>query len=721
MTNKIMNGQIKAVIFLLIIFLFFSAFGSAHAVSCVDSNITLSNLSQSVCTYQWIAVTTPTYLSNINITAKGIIINSTFVLGGNSSLNASTLINRGITVLNGTLSNGGNFSNYGEITLEKPLFINFTYFVNEGEIFNKHYINNGGFGNYSFGIGGSYLYSYAGSGGASLQNNSADNGGNTLVLGGEACVLSDKSDCLNVSGNHVTSRPFTYSFNLSILNSAGGADFNGQHNALTKAGSGVFPLIIISKYFANYGVIFNNGQSINYSDVPDNIEALKAGVVGAGGGGVIEAISQNFIYNGTINVSGGAVYIGRLLNSSLNMSYPDSYNLSNLGKGGYGNAFFFNAPNSLLAISLPNYIWPYGNISSYSSPNNPTNVTKIDFNVRLSNPLNCDLDKIYVNLSGISNKSEFTEVVPLNNSDLVLNSTSQNLSLKLFGDNPVLNYYPQQLNFAISNISNNSYLEVPYSSRLPLRFNFAGDAGFGFYIESGGIYLLNATRASNNYTFALEQGPYNLSFYNKTSFYNYTIYNAPNCIGYENFTFYPKSYYLYDGLNISNRIFEGITATASAPATNSYYYSSVSTSCQNLTNLIQLDKQILYSLNTINDSIQNTSYAADGALLERLFNKIQNTAYSPPIQALSSMDVAQFSFNDTGLNLVYSAEEGNVTKYMLELGGSNGTVNINYGGKSLTLTISQKPQHSIMAALEKTFVTSITYIPYFFSSIFRGI
>ncbi|MEM0143929.1 MAG: hypothetical protein QXL94_08355, partial [Candidatus Parvarchaeum sp.] len=384
MTNKNVIVLINSVIILTVIFVSFLGFGNSNGFSCYDHNITLVNASSFICTYQWVNINEPISIKNENIFAKGIFINNTFSITGNSTLNASIIINKGNTTINATLLSGISFENYGSLVLERPIFINFSYFLNQGQIINKNYLDNGGYSNgymfydgKSYGVGGeSYPFSYAGSGGGSVSY-SAANGGNTLVKGGSGEMIGEENYPViyyDTKGNHVYSSPYNYSFNLSLLSSAGGAAYNGVNNSLynLRGGSGVAPLIIISKLFNNTGIIYNQGQSINYSSIKNASKFLDSGIVGAGGGGVAMVISASFVNNGTFNLSGGKIY----LNESIALPYY--YNKSDLGEGGYGNVFFFKANPKLLSVSIHNWGMPQ-NISINKLNTSKLNISNISY------------------------------------------------------------------------------------------------------------------------------------------------------------------------------------------------------------------------------------------------------------------------------------------------------------------------------------------------------
>ena len=81
--------------------------------------------------------------------------------------------------------------------MERPIFLNFTYFFNKGLISNKNYLNNGGYANSynSYGeknygcVGESFPSSFAGSGGASISYSACD-GGSTSLYEAPPALLS---------------------------------------------------------------------------------------------------------------------------------------------------------------------------------------------------------------------------------------------------------------------------------------------------------------------------------------------------------------------------------------------------------------------------------------------------------------------------------------------------------------------------------------------------
>ena len=720
MAKKNMLVEIFPVV---IVFILLLSLGTVNAQQCSNTNMTLTNYTNSVCTSQWIKVITPVTLNDIALESKGIIINNTFKLEGTSSLNASELINLGSFTMDGKLLAGTELLNNGSIFLEKPIFINFTSFVNNGIIRDENFLNNGGTSKgYGAGLGGSFQFSYGGSGGASIQNDSANNGGDTLAQGGTADILCDEiygNFCTykaeNTSGGHVTNAPGNFTFNLSLLDSAGGADFNAPENVITYGGSGVFPLIIISKFFDNAGKIYNQGQSINYSLIPNASAALNltnGGVVGAGGGGIIETISQYFEANGTMDTAGGRVYISRALNASLGGHYPFIYNLSDLGNGGNGNAFLFHATNALLAESLPNPVNPSPQIYV-----NQTNTTKIqDYPVEavLANPYGCGVEGIYLNATDSNNSTTYPW--PSGSQDLSLSAPIGNLSLKLYGPNPTLNYYKISKNISVDNTSN--VVTFSYKTILPLKFSFESRSTMDFDIGSKNGTVFNGSGSAGSYSLQLPSGEYSLRLYNGTAAYNYSFYNLPNCMGYENLSFFPgKQYYTYDGLNISafnvvvneTKVVQGQQDTV--------YYSPSSCQGQNISGLIYLDKEIMASLDAINRSINQTSPKPN---YSSFLSEIGSTA-SMLYRMNASSAQPNISLSADGLNVYsYSSGKGFV-KDSLILAGNRGTVNISYGNNSVSLFISRQSSVNPFMAFESGIIKAMEYMPSTFMAFLGGL
>ena len=706
-----------------IAFILLLSMGTANAQQCSNTNITLTNYTNSVCTSQWIKVITPVTLNNTVLESKGIIINNTFKLEGTSSLNASEVINFGSLTMEGTLLAGTELLNNGSIFLEKPIFINFTSFVNNGIIRDENFLNNGGTSKgYGAGLGGSFQFSYGGSGGASIQNDSANNGGNTLVQGGTADILCDEiygNFCThrteNTSGEHVTGAPSNFTFNLSLLDSAGGADFNAPENVITYGGSGVFPLVIISKFFDNAGKIYNQGQSINYSLIPNASAALNltdGGVVGAGGGGIIEAISQYFEANGTMDTAGGKVFISRALNESLNGHYPFVYNLSDLGNGGNGNAFLFHATNALLAESLPNPVNPSPQVYV-----NQTNTTKIqDYLVEttLANPYSCGVGGIYLNATSGNNSTIYPW--PSGSQDLSFGAPMGNLSLKLYGPNPVLNYYETSKGIAVGNTSN--VVTFAYRTGLPLKLTLESGSMMSFDIDSKNGTVFNGSGSTGSYLIQLPSGEYSLRLYNGTAAYNYSFYNLPNCMGYENLSFFPgKQYYTYDGLNISasNVVINETKVVQSQQ--DMVYYSPSNCQGQNISGLVSLDEEIMASLSAINRSINQTSQKQD---YSSFLSEVDSTA-SMLYRMNASSAQPSMSLSAEGLNVYsYSSSKGFV-KDSLILAGNSGTVNISYGNKSVSLFISRQPSANPFMAFESGIIKVMEYMPSTFMAFLGGL
>jgi hypothetical protein len=728
------NKNITLVIFLLSIILVLPfMIGNTFAQTCSNVNVTLTNSSNFVCTSQWIRITNSIQLNNAILRSKGIIIDNTFRLTGNSLLNSSIIINHADFTLAANLSKGYIFRNEGNINLEKPIFLNFTNFFNNGSIYDKNYMNNGGTStSYYLGVK-NFPESYAGSGAGSISNESASNGGGTLAAPGSGYVLCNKDGCgngggelntaiPNISGNHVSYLPLNYTFNLSLLESAGGADFNGPYNNLINGGSGVFPLIIISKEFSNKGTITNRGQSINYSKIPNGKLALEGGVVGAGGGGILEIIAGKIENNGTMNVSGGKIYISPQMNSSLSMVYPDVYNLSYLGNGGEGNILEFKAGGNLLVESLPagNNSIPLGNSDNITEGNNygsgnqtlssKANATVYSFKALLANDYGCSTKNIYIKVSN-PNSSAITQNTQLGD-NLTIITNSSKAQLELYGKNPILNYYNKKINV---NLSNTSYY-----------FKSLSDITLNLFVQKDNnlsITLANKSKqviASNvsQYSLKLPVGRYNITLYNATNRYVYTIYLSQNCLGYENISLEPgKPYYYYDGLNISNykAIFSIYkTKIINYTAKNVYYNTEVN-QLQNLSQLTKMDSEILKYITSMNESISKLSHLQNySSFVDNLNSALLKTAKPSDNQAVMSI-------NESGFDSYYYKTGSNETENKLVMYGNSGMINISYGNKSLKLLISKKNSPSVFTTFESTFVRAIEYVPTTFMGLLGGI
>ncbi|MGC8533377.1 MAG: hypothetical protein ACP5MV_01970 [Candidatus Parvarchaeum sp.] len=722
--------EISLVVILLVVFILLLSFGSSFGVSCYNQNITLTNHSNFVCTSQWVNVERPVSLISKNISAKGIFINNTFSITGNSTLNVSTLINKGNTTINATLLGGINFENYGVLLLKKPIFINFSYFLNKGIIINQNYLNNGGYTNAylsyngnNYGCGGeSYPFSYAGSGGGSLANFSACNGGNTLVIGGPGQVTSYLNKVLyppiDSFGKHVYSSLSNYSFNLSLLNSAGGASYNGVNNSsfYMRGGSGVLPLIIISKSFNNTGEIYNQGQSINYSDIKNASKFIDFGIVGAGGGGIIEVISSEFINNGTFNVSGGSIQ----LNSPL--SLPKDYSSANLGYGGVGNVFLFKANPKLLLASIPSYQWSRALQDNYVvnySENYSKKLQNYSVIVKIQSPLGCSLNGIYVNLKGIYNNSTFLETKPINNSIFSVNSSIKNIYLYLSGRNPITHYY-NGLNLVFNKFSNNSVENFNLSKYIPVNISFEGKKNLSFNILEGNKTLYSDTLLPNSIFLELKQGKYLLSFANSSDNYTYGLYVEPNCLGYENITISPgKSYYLYDSLNVSTTPF--IKYKIETVTKNITEYRDINSCNFNISSLINLNKEMLEGIYSINHSIsmalnRNVNYTNLLSSEENYTNYVLK-AYSNK----GPKNTQGIYLNETGLDLLSYYSKGNLTKEVFQI-NNNGTINVNYGlNKSIKIILTKRTHQNFFVSTENYIIKVFSYLPSLFMGFLGGL
>lgn len=721
MINKNISLVINFAALLSIVFILFLGFGNSHGLSCYDQNITLTNSSNSVCTYQWAIVKSPVLLVNKSIIAKGLFINNTFSITGNSALNITEIINRGNSAINTSLFNGRVLENYGTLTFGKPIFINFTYFLNKGIIIDKDYLDNGGYTNNYF-SGQSYPFSYAGSGGGSLANFSAENGGSTLANGGIGQVTSYTNKIIyppiNSSGNHVYLALSNYSFNLSKLSSAGGASYNGVNSSafFMRGGSGVLPLIIISKTFNNTGEIYNQGQSINYSNIKNASKIIAFGIVGAGGGGIIEVIAGKFINNGTFNVSGGQIY----LNNSLKL--PTDYTASNLGYGGNGNVFLFKANSKLLSDSLPAYSWNQPQQNNYNlnfSENSSKRTQNYSIILKVQSPSSCSLNGIYATLKGTYNNNSFLESQPLNDSVFSINKSIKNLYLSLSGSNPLVHYY-KGLAIAFSNISNTSIERLNLTKYISVRISFNTNQNLSFNLLKGNNLVFSGITLSKSLFLKLEKGKYRLLFENGSKNYTYNFYVAPNCLGYENITVLPgEPYYFYDSLNISAVPFTLYkTDTITKNITD---YKEIDSCNFNASALVSLDKEILNSIYSMNNSISkmpDNKVNYTGILSKEInyTNYILN-AYS----SKGHQNPQNIYLNQTGLNLLSYYNNGNFTKEVFQING-NGTINLSYGiNKSIEIVLTKQTQQNFFVATEKGIIKVFSYVPSLFLGFLGGL
>ena len=704
--------------------------GKSNAFSCSNQNVTLTNSSGFVCTDQWVNVVSPVALINRNIIAKGISIDNTFSITGNSTLNTSAIINRGNATIDAVLLGGETFENYGTLTLIGPVFINFSYFLNKGIIINKNYLNNGGYANAyfsyegnSYGCGGeSYPVSYAGSGGGSLATYSQCNGGNTLAEGGSGQVTSYTNHVLypiyNSSGSHVYSSPSNYSFDLSVLNSAGGASYNDVNSTsfFMRGGSGVSPLIIISKFFNNTGRIYNQGQSINYSTIKNASKLLAFGIVGAGGGGVIEVISGRFVNNGTFNVSGGRIY----LNGSVGLPAP--YTAVNLGYGGNGNVFFFKANSKLLSGPIYNYTSNQKQQNNYDiniSGNYSKEIQNYSVIAKVQPLPGCSLNGIYVNLEGDYNNNSFLEAEPINDPVFSVNRSINNPYLYLSGNNPLLHYY-SNTSVVLSNASNTSTENLNLTRFLPVGISFEGGQNLSFNLLKGNNTIFSGATLSKHYLYKLGQGNYYLSFETGQENYTYSLHVAPNCLGYENITILPgKPYYIYNSLNISSMPFTLYkTNTVVNDITD---YKDVNSCGFNVSELMGLDKLILNSISSMNNSISAASYDKVNYtnILSREINytnymlNTYNTKLPKKLQKVY--------LNQTGLNLLSYYNNGNFTKEVFQV-NNNGTINLSYGtNKSIEIVLTKRTQPNIFVSTENGIIKAFSYVPSLFLGFLGGL
>ena len=718
-----MGMVINFVIIFSIVFALLLNFGNSYGLPCYNQNITLTNSSSFVCTDQWVIIESPVSLISKTISAKGLLINNTFSITGNSTLNISKIINEKNATINATLLSGDVLENYGTLILEKPIFLNFSYFLNNGSIINENYLNNGGYTDgYNTCIGGNFPYSFAGSGGGSLANSSQCDGGYTLANRGIGQVTSHQNHKLypiiNSSGHHVYSALSNYSFNLSLLSSAGGGSYNNVNNSslFMRGGSGVLPLIIISRFFNNTGIIYNQGQSINYSTIKNVDKFLAFGIVGAGGGGLIQVISDSFINNGTFNVRGGSIY----LDNSFKLPFP--YTTSNLGYGGDGNVFLFKANNRLLLNSIKSYNWGQTKQNNYNlnySERYSNKTQNYNIIVKVQSPIGCSLNGIYINLKGTYNNNSFLETNKLNNSLFSINNSIKNISLYLSGNNSLINYY-NNLRVVLSNSSNTSIENFNLTKHFQVSLSFEGGQNLSFNLRNGNNTIFLGDTLSKPYTLSLEQGNYQLLLKNGSENYTYNLYVGQNCLGYQDITILPgKSYYIYDSLNISS-----MPSTVYKKDIITNYvtdYKDVNSCNFNISKLIGLDKVILNNIYLMNNTISKESDSKVN-YADVLSREINYTNYMlKQYNTKSSQNSQDVYLNQTGLNLVYYYNNGNFTKEVFQL-NNNGTINLSYGiNKSLEIVLTKRTQQNFFVSTENDIIKAFSYIPSLFLGFLGGL
>lgn len=481
-----------------------------------------------------------------------------------------------------------------------------------------------------------------------------------------------------------------------------------------RGSSGVLPLIIISKSFNNVGSIYNQGQSINYSAIKNASKFLAFGIVGAGGGGVIEVISDLFINNGTFNVIGGKIY----LNGSLGL--PSPYTTSNLGYGGNGNVFFFKANNKLLLNSIHNYNWGLPSQSAYN-PNSSSNLSNKIQNYSVTAKLealpDCSLNGIYINLKGYYNNNSFTKVQPISDPIFWVNRSNTNLSLFLSGNNPLIHYY-SNLSIILSNASNTSIETLNLSQYLPVNINFLGSQNLSFKLLKNSEVVSSGISSSGFYSFELEQGKYSLLFEDGSSNYTYGLYVAPNCLGYENIAISPgKSYYLYDSLNVSSIPF---IYNANQTVREITSYQSINSCNFNISVLIDLDKSILSSLSSMNSSISSVS--SNKINYANILSEINYTNYVLTAHNTKIPQKPQnVSLNQSGLTILSYYNTGNFTKEVLQL-SSNGTINLSYGANNrIQIVVTKENTQNIFVSTEKDIIKVFSYVPSLFLGFLGGL
>ena len=722
MAKKNIFALIGILVLLLVILAFSVNIGTSNAFSCSNQNITLTNSSSFVCTDQWVNVLNPTSIVNGSIIAKGIFISNTFSITGNSTLNVSKIINNGKAVINSTLLSGSLFENYGTVTLQRPVFLNFTYFFNKGSVINENYLDNGGhansylsYDNENYGCGGeSFSDSFAGSGGASISYSACD-GGSTLVSGGAEDSIGDEgypTYYWNTSGKHVYSAPSNYSFNLSLLSSAGGASYNGaSSDYLIRGGSGVLPLIIITKYFDNKGKISNEGQSINYSKIKNASLYLSQGIIGSGGGGTLQIISKYFIDNGSLNVSGGRVYF----NTSIQLPYH--YTPSDFGYGGEGNVFFFRAGSGLLSNSIKNYNWNSSQESFGVSDSNSSSGNAVAYNVNIAFPAiaGCNYNGVYLKVNGVFNNASFSRVQPVNDTAFALNSSVKNISFSMSGSNLISQYYNTAF-VSNSGISNGTTVKLGLKNSLPVVISFGNGKNLSFSLKENGSLLSSGT-ASANYTFDLPQGNYSLSISNSSENNTYNIMVQRNCLGYQNIAIPAgKGYYTYDSLKIPvNPLLVYKTNQTEVQVVK---YRNIDSCGFNASQLLDLDNLILHSISEMNNTVSAYGKANYTGIVEK---EVNYTNYMLSAYSSKAKTAGNISLNQSGLNLLDYSSSGNLTKEVFQLSG-NGTINLSYGnGRKIQILVSRQNTQNILVSAGDDVMRAFAYVPSLFMGFLGGL
>ena len=615
---------------------------------CTSSNITISGnvqtLSSSICTTSWVIINSSLITNNYNITAgKGLLINKGgsliqgFVnqfghviaaVSNNGTVDIGNflaspkIINFGGLTLYGNLGSGLEFLNYGNVTLGAVNFLNFTAVYNapEGIINHSNYLNNGGSLNgYNLCIGGSYYNSYAGSGGGGASS-SGCNGGSTLAAGGLAGMNSNAT-----SGSSPTQNLTNFTFNFSLLNSAGGGATNDAINPMI-GGSGVRPLIIITYTFTNEGTIVNEGQSLDYSLGGQYTS-------GAGGGGIVQILfDKGYKNTGVINVSGGRV------------SDSDKFAYFG-GNGGNGKVLVFKVGTGVLNTSN---VYPLFNDSNIFTAS-----VQLVNNVNgcLRNPIYTGLHitqyvpTVYGNIT-LQNQNFPPSAVGLVSFPLY-NSSNSLLSYYFYntGEYNVTAAFPARgtltlkkfLSYFEPGLATTAYLDVPVIpvDQFSVGFNTSlRNFSIQLVISDNSSLYYNVTSQQEKFVFDLPTGAYKLVVTKlglpKST---YLLSNNFNC-GYENnFTIFPNHYfYLLNGLNMTDQFIYnniGPTPTVYNETTKILYNSSPITY-----NLTLNDSQILNQLseykNLINNSMHvfENKYAAIFKSLNSSLDRISNLTYS---------------------------------------------------------------------------------------------
>ncbi len=509
------------------------------------------------------------------------------------------------------------------------------------------------------------------------------------------------------AGSAVPASPDNYTFNYSLLDSAGGGSTNGNSN-YESGGSGVRPLTIIAYSFTNVGIISNQGQSISVGSQDSS---------GGGGGGIIQVLYEGSYTNeGTFNVSGGAV----------SDTSPGAYVG---GNGGKGKALVFEVGPGIMnksnvyplftaSAELPFMLEVKNNADSCSSylPNISLHVTQTAStsfgNVTLINqnfPMSA-LGTIYFYLYNTSDSTV---------SFYFYNSGQYNVNSPL----------PLSTSFSFSNAESDLETVATPTVNLSTPKNPINQININFneVQPTFNFELMNSPNATSNYTvyntndsfsLFLEVGVYMLTF-QKQGYppSEYTFTNIFDCGRQNNLTIYPgKYFYVFDGINTSDPfIYSSLTQESSVTYNNTkfiiynntslsdYNYtindSTILNSFENYTKYYSSQLNELYSnYNTILSYLRSTaqqignnsiSFAENNSiLLSRIYSLLNTTKklqpFSQHIETVNFTDLYPNSGELTSINRV-----GNTTYYNVKASNkTNQSFKVSFGTQEVQISIT---------------------------------